>query len=72
MGLPREFKPTKLAMTPRDLAGLLAMPLLPMDGILSVSAGEWRLAADDLWHFWQDPDSIDEVTPMIPVFKENP
>jgi hypothetical protein len=59
-------------MTPEDLVSILAEPVLSANGILVASAGEWRLAGDGLWHFWQDPDSGNEVSPVIQVVNKNP
>jgi hypothetical protein len=55
----RTFSPTDLAMTPADLTSLLAEEL-PASGPIRASAGEWRLADDGLWHFWQAQEWIDD------------
>jgi hypothetical protein len=53
------FQPTDLAMTSADLTSLLAEEL-PPHGPIKASAGEWRLADDGLWHFWQAQEWIDD------------
>jgi hypothetical protein len=50
---------TDLAMAPADLTSLLAEPL-PASGPIPASAGEWRLAKDGLWHFWQAQEWMDD------------
>jgi hypothetical protein len=49
-----DFIPTELVCEPKDLVSLLAEPLLPASGIITASAGEWRLSGDGVWRFWQD------------------
>ena len=67
------FVPTGLLATPADLVSHLTEEL-PASGVVTACGGEWRLAADGLWHFWQDPAWLpsDFEDAPIPVFRENP
>jgi hypothetical protein len=65
------YQATDLAMTPADLTSLLAEPL-PTSGLIKASAGEWRVADDGRWHFWQSSDWVGDASRLIPVFRENP